>query len=121
MFKVSAKMNPRGPQEAPRGPQEAPKKPPRGFQDAARRLPEDTQESPDSKISFIFRRFLKDFGICSFSAFRWPKTAQGEAKVAPRTPQEGAKFTQKGAETCQDNHRMCKKQQLIADDGGDKA
>ena len=61
--------------DGPRGPKE-------GLQDGPRGLQELLQEGPKRPKSLIVLGFLKDFGICTFSAFRRPKTAQESPKIA---------------------------------------
>ena len=74
----------RWPQDGPRGPQRFP----RGLQSLPRSLPVDLQEKPERPKSkmFILCVFVK-FGVCSFRAFRLPKTVQEAPEMAPRTPQ----------------------------------
>ena len=106
MASKTAKIAPRCLQDGPRctqdglrWPQDGPKRSkrlPRGLQDGPRGLQEVLQEGPKKRISAIFVRFLKDFGICAFSALRRPKTGQEAPNIAPRPPKRPPRWPHDG-------------------------
>ena len=95
-----SKMAPRWLKMASSSPRR-PKSASRGTQDGPRGLQELLQEGPPRPKPLIFHRFLNDFSIYAFSAFRRPKVAQEAPKIVPRSPKRPPRWPHDGPRSVQ--------------------